>query len=134
MNLKKCRIATNQIFSGQAPNFFLIYVMKPSFFSGCHPGWIQGGKSTHLFNGCRLKGRLFVKKANQEDTLISLCFRDLCFKLWFLQTFQSARFSLIKSSSYFFSFIIQSPIGVWFPIYSFTEIKSVTISQKGSSM
>ena len=130
MNLKKSRIATNQIFSGQAPNFFLIYdVMEPSFFSGCHPGWIQGGKSTHLFNGCRLKGRLFVKKANQEDTLITLCFRDL----WFLQTFQSARFSLIKSSSYFLTFIIQSPIEVWFPIYSFTEIKTVTISQKGSS-
>ena len=53
--------------SGQAPDFFLIYLMKSSFFSCCHPKKIQvilyfffqGGKSTRLLkteNSVKIKG------------------------------------------------------------------------------
>ena len=73
MNLKKCRVATTQIFfwAGTRYFFFLIYLMKPSFFSGCHPEKIQFEFYPIFFRvpkapifsklkiGCRLRGVLF---------------------------------------------------------------------------
>ena len=59
-------------FRGRHPIFFLIYLMKPSFFSGCHPEKIQvefypiffqGGKSTHLF---KTENRVQIKGTNES--------------------------------------------------------------------
>ena len=62
-----------EIFYGMEPNFFLIYLMKLSFFSGCHPRKSQvllspwknrvdftGYPSNH-FPRCRLNGQMSQK-------------------------------------------------------------------------
>ena len=74
MNLKKYRVATTQIFFTAGNHFFfLIYLMKPSFFLGCRPEKIQvefypifsGWQGTHLFktkNRFQIKGAIKVSK------------------------------------------------------------------------
>ena len=61
--------STLYVYFWAGTQFFVIYLMKPSFFSGCHPEknqfefyptFFHGGKSSHLFKS---KNRVQIKGA-----------------------------------------------------------------------
>ena len=97
---------------GHGTYFFLICLMKPSFFSGWHPKksqvllptWknrvdLTGYPSNH-FPECRLNGRLIAKKLRNSTVIINLARRQCTYSRCLVQNAEIKRRILLHTFRY----------------------------------